>query len=43
MADDAVLLIDPGPVEPKGAARGSAEPGGAPGGITYVRRDGPRR
>jgi hypothetical protein len=39
MADDAVLLIDPGPVEPEGAPPGVST--GSPGRLTYVRRVDP--
>jgi hypothetical protein len=41
MADDAVLLIDPGPVEPEGAGPVRATQNGAPGRLTYVRRVDP--
>lgn len=41
MADDAVLLIDPGPVEPEGAGPVGAKQNGAPGRLTFVRRVDP--
>ncbi|MBV9652225.1 MAG: hypothetical protein JO296_19090 [Pseudonocardiales bacterium] len=38
MADDAVLLLDPGPVEPESAAPVRTHQNRAPGRLTYVRR-----
>jgi hypothetical protein len=41
MADNAVLLIDPGPVEPEGTGPVETKQNGAPGRLTYVRRVDP--
>ena len=41
MADNAVLLLDPGPVGPEGDGPVGAKQNGAPGRLTYVRRVDP--
>ena len=41
MVDDAVLLLDPGPVEPESAGPVGTQHNGAPGRLTYVRRVDP--